>query len=126
MVTNKDLLMTKDKLKEIFRKYYEYWDTYWPEVSAAQLPAYLRGEPMGDLLPSQRAGHYKFICLHGQLLADTDVEKAMRWLGFMQGVLWHAEIFSLEEIMDQSRGAVNDTTGANITEDSKPKEPNAG
>lgn len=32
-------------------------------------------------------------------------EKLMRWLGFVQGVLWEAGEWSLEELMEHNRGA---------------------
>lgn len=35
--------------------------------------------------------------------ADGDVDKAMRWLGYMQGVLVHAGVYTLEEVKEHSR-----------------------
>lgn len=37
------------------------------------------------------------------LLDEGRIEKAMRWLGFMQGALWSIDIFSLDELKDHSR-----------------------
>jgi hypothetical protein len=41
-----------------------------------------------------------------EMLADTSqdrTEKCMRWLGFIQGVLWSTSVFTLEELKDHSR-----------------------
>lgn len=34
---------------------------------------------------------------------DGSERKAMRWLGFAQGVAWHAGVFTLEELKEHSR-----------------------
>jgi hypothetical protein len=39
---------------------------------------------------------------------NADVEKAMRWLGFMQGVLWSQGHFTLNEMRDHNRGKVEE------------------
>ena len=113
--------MTKGKLRELFLKYYVYWDSEWPKIPAAQLPSSLRADKKSELLPSQRVGHYKYLCLQGQILVDTDLEKAMHWLGFIQGVLWEINSFTLEDLMNQSREekVAHGTTGAIITSDTK-------
>ena len=36
-------------------------------------------------------------------IAEGRREKAMRWLGFMQGVLWAEGIYTLHELMDHNR-----------------------
>ena len=41
-----------------------------------------------------------------EMLADTTqdrTEKCMRWLGFIQGVLWFGGVFTLEELKNHSR-----------------------
>ena len=37
--------------------------------------------------------------------ADGSTDKAMRWLGFMQGVMWSAGYYTLAEIKAHSRRA---------------------
>jgi hypothetical protein len=32
-----------------------------------------------------------------------DVEKQMRWLGFIQGVLWHRKLYTLDELRAHCR-----------------------
>ncbi len=38
-----------------------------------------------------------------QFLNDGKIEKFMRWLGFIQGVLWRCHEFSLEELKSHNR-----------------------
>lgn len=58
-------------------------------------------------LPSDRGADIEHLIgmvprLHA-LLDEGRIEKAMRWLGFMQGALWSIDIFSLDELKDHSR-----------------------
>ena len=41
-----------------------------------------------------------------QALAAGDREKAMRWLGFTQGVLWAQGVYAVNELREQNRAAV--------------------
>lgn len=40
-------------------------------------------------------------------LTDGRHDKVFRWLGFMQGVLWHLGIYTLEELKTHNREDVN-------------------
>jgi len=45
--------------------------------------------------------------LHDRWPEDGSEKKAMRWLGFAQGVAWSSDLFSLEDIkMHSMRGSV--------------------
>ena len=39
-----------------------------------------------------------------QFIYDQRIEKAMRWLGFIQGSLWTHGIFTIEEMKNHNRG----------------------
>lgn len=42
-----------------------------------------------------------------KLYAAGKVEKAMRWLGFVQGVLWSCKLYSIQEMAEDNRGEVS-------------------
>lgn len=45
--------------------------------------------------------HVVWMCSEAQTFPNTD--KAMRWLGFIQGYLWVNGVFSIEEMKDHNR-----------------------
>lgn len=48
--------------------------------------------------------HIAWMC--EKLLSDEfseKIEKSMRWIGFIQGVLWSHKIFSIEEMKNHNR-----------------------
>ena len=58
--------------------------------------------------PSQAAAydHVLWMCSEGAKLAfDGKVEKAMRWLGFVQGTLWLLWVYSIDEMRAQTTEA---------------------
>ena len=79
---------------------------------------YLKGEP-GGVLPSlipkrcpgetkgpahlDAAAHLLWMCDQTKLMAHSNTEKAMRWLGFIQGVLWAKFGVSIDEMKDDNR-----------------------
>lgn len=45
------------------------------------------------------SAHCRWICAEGRTLVIAgELEKAMRWLGFMQGVLWVLGISSIDDL----------------------------
>ncbi len=36
-------------------------------------------------------------------ISESDMEKAARWLGFIQGVLWVSNVYSIDEMRDHNR-----------------------
>jgi len=96
--------MTKAHLRDLFQWYYDHWDRSWPGLMPAQLPSWSASKKMSDLDSHERIKHYKFMCIEAQKFVDEGrIEKAMRWLGFMQGVLWHSSHFTLDELKEHSR-----------------------
>jgi len=52
-----------------------------------------------------RIGHALWMCLQLQgFLQEGKRDKAFRWLGFIQGVLWSADVESIENMKDHNRG----------------------
>jgi hypothetical protein len=57
-----------------------------------------------DFPRSRQLEHVAWMC--GEILAALgagDREKAMRWLGFTQGVLWAHGIYAVNEMREQNR-----------------------
>ena len=50
-----------------------------------------------------------------QMISETSWprrEKFMRWLGFMQGVLWACGVYTINDLQQQNRGVAHDDTVA--------------
>lgn len=49
-------------------------------------------------------GHLVWMCEKAiELIHEGSIEKSHRWLGFVQGVLWASEIYSIHELREHSR-----------------------
>lgn len=64
-----------------------------------------------ELTKNSRLAHARWMIdqmlhpLDGKMKIKVDDEKiANRWLGFIQGVLWSENVFSIQALRDQSRG----------------------
>ena len=101
--------MTKEKLKSLFAGYRAVLDLLWPEaespqhearqLSESQTREYARAIP-----PADQVAHCKFMCDEAARLADSgEIEKSMRWLGFLQGVMWDSDMYTLDELKNHSR-----------------------
>lgn len=92
--------MTNEKLKEVFR-FYKKDITHRLEVSSDLL----RENTFPDLTP---AGGYKHIidmCRRAEkFIEEGKIDKAMRWLGFIQGVLCQAGIYTIDELKSHNKG----------------------
>lgn len=57
-----------------------------------------------SFLPNPEFQHLRYMIgeMRG-LIREERTEKVMRWLGFLQGVLWTKAVFSLDELKDHSR-----------------------
>ncbi len=100
--------MTGEKVKEVFQLYLDRLN-HMPE--AARLPPKQMPESsthtfLKDISFQTILAHLKFVCEEGQRFIDAGhIEKAMRWLGFIQGVLWTMDVFTLEALKNHSRPA---------------------
>ncbi|MEK7643645.1 MAG: hypothetical protein AAB372_04340 [Patescibacteria group bacterium] len=47
-------------------------------------------------------GHWMLDQIEG-FLEDGRMEKAFRWLGFVQGMLWSEGVYTLDELMEHNR-----------------------
>ncbi len=47
--------------------------------------------------------HTLWMCEQAKTFVPLDMEKACRWLGFIQGVLWMAGVRTIAEMRDENR-----------------------
>lgn len=76
--------MTKDKVLEVVKIYQRY------------LLPYLESN-------SKEEHCYWMLTQIGDMLDADEVEKAMRWLGFVQGCLWYGGHFTIDEMRKHNR-----------------------
>jgi hypothetical protein len=95
--------MTKEKLKSIF-KAYETLLKRNKTLVPRQLTKLLTKVDSDELTFRTKDEHLLFMCQEAPKLVDEgEVEKAMRWLGFLQGVFWSDTEFTLDELKNHSR-----------------------
>ena len=101
--------MTKEKLNSLFAGYRTVLVLLWsvaesPQHEARQLSESQAREYARSILPADQVAHCKFMCDEAARLVDAgEVEKAMRQLGFLQGVLWDSDMYTLDELKNHSR-----------------------
>lgn len=86
--------MTKNRVREILAHY--------QEVLSGKGYVSIRdfSHPNGD--------HLFWMCEQaGVFLEANQIEKAMRWLGFIQGAMWYADIRSVEEMRQDNKPEPN-------------------
>jgi len=68
---------------------------------------FVGGFPEKGAFPTREAAlrHLLWMCSQVKLFVETrEIEKAMRWLGFMQGTFWMAGVKSIDAMRDDNRG----------------------
>lgn len=83
--------MTNEQIKEVCKKYDKALFDLGVEVER-------ESENPGSLK------HLRWMCGEIIYFADSNrIEKAHRWLGFLQGAFWVKEIFNIEQLKDDNR-----------------------
>lgn len=91
--------MTRERLNALFKFYKDFAEydlkqgSEDPDRYTSVLPAFAN-QKLIDLC--ERA-------LAPEMQADDKLEKSMRWLGFVQGVLWALDAFTVEDLKNHSR-----------------------
>ena len=89
--------MTTTKLLEIIATYEQVFKDW--KIPQQNFPH--------DQLPTNRqnslAHCHAMLQKMREFVASGDVDKAFRWLGFIQGVLWNEQIFDLATLREHSR-----------------------
>jgi hypothetical protein len=95
--------MTKEKLKSLFDFYLAYLHLRCPSLIPKQLNK-VECDLNPRLIPfATLVSHCKFMCFESKKFADDNqVEKAMRWLGFLQGYLFSVGFFTLNDLKEHA------------------------
>ena len=96
--------MTPAKVIEVFTRYRADLDRNWPTIEPQRFSEEQARAPRWFLAQSARVAHFKFMCEEGCRFVEAGrIEKAMRWLGFLQGMFWATDIYTLEDLKNHSR-----------------------
>lgn len=89
--------MTKDHLEKTLRFYHDRWAAHYA-------PERLDTEdlfPAGDR--SKAIKHALWMCAQGlEFVRQDELDKAFRWLGFVQGTFWCCGHYSIDEMRAHS------------------------
>ncbi len=99
--------MTPEKVKSVFQNYRENICGY-ALLSAPIEPKQLNSDlyECFNVDPISHLQHVLWMCIEAQSLVDQGrIEKAMRWLGFVQGFMWALDLRTLESLKNDSKPA---------------------
>ncbi len=86
--------MTPEKILEVVGRYKQLWPTVYPHS--------YRDRPMPSRF--EQIQHLNYMLLSIELFVrEGRIEKAFRWLGFAQGILWTLGSFSIEELGEHNK-----------------------
>ncbi len=95
--------MTGQKVKTIFQLYLEHLNAAHPGIVRQMTEAQTKELSRGINFENE-VSHLKYICVKAQeFVEEGRIEKAMRWLGFIQGVLWSRGYYTLDQLKNHSR-----------------------
>ena len=99
--------MTKDQIVHLCERYAETFRQVL-RVYGTQGPARLSNEDLANepvrLPTAHRFAHYWWMCLQIEgFIEEGKSDKAMRWLGFLQGVLFSEVNYSIDDLKDGNR-----------------------
>lgn len=85
--------MTREHLENTLRFYYDTWARHYPPTRLDTNDMF----PANDRAKAVR--HALWMCdLALGFLANGELDKAHRWLGFVQGVFWACGHYSIDEL----------------------------
>lgn len=96
--------MTPEKMKQAFGSCLDVLKQEYPDLQAAELPEHMKASKPTTIQvtgfpPQDGIRHLMFMCLAGCGFVDAGrIDKANRWLGFLQGVLWVTGFASIDEM----------------------------
>lgn len=96
--------MTKDQILTAVRKY-DGWLSAYPAERCGPgetILASLVRVRLDDAVP-RALGHTRWMCHEVEGFLDSNLEKANRWLGFIQGVLWFSGYATIDQLKDDNR-----------------------
>jgi hypothetical protein len=99
--------MTGEKVKSVLQLYFDTLKNGNAEIQPRRLPSGLNERTLVHIPEADAIAHLLFMCQEAQIFINEDrIDKAMRWLGFIQGVLWSGRYFSIEALKQHSTSEV--------------------
>lgn len=90
--------MTKNKIIEVVNRYRSFFKER--NVMKGKIP----GNHPHRILDSDQMGHcYWMLDEIERFIREDRIEKAFRWLGFVQGCLWMSRCFTIEELAEHNK-----------------------
>lgn len=89
--------MTKDKVRAVIGSYRCYFESRG--ISAIAMPEDMPPRTREDVLQHCHAMLDKL----EEFVNENRLDKAFRWLGFIQGCLWTHAVYTLDELKDHNR-----------------------
>lgn len=94
--------MTSEKLISVLANYRD--ELMAMGVVAQQLPEEAYCDVASSIGQAAILSHQLYLCIQGiEHAREGSIEKAMRWLGHVQGVLWAHDIYCLDDVKKHSR-----------------------
>lgn len=95
--------MTLDKVREACQKMWDQLGAYQPR----EFSHYEKLYNYDDTHVSVAADYAKALLIRIQPIIDEgNVDKSMRWLGFIQGALWAVGFYSIDELKEMNKPTV--------------------
>lgn len=89
--------MTKEKIREVL-------NIYRAELASRNFSKYEFPHDKTLYDKSASLQHaFSMIDQMGEFLEEDRMDKVFRWLGFLQGCLWTAGLYTIEELMNHNR-----------------------
>lgn len=93
--------MTKEKLDSVFCFYADYLRKGNTQLKAERADI---TKFVAEVSPGEETGHLLWMCDEArQFIAQGRIEKAMRWLGFLQGMFYARGLFTIDQLGNHSR-----------------------
>ena len=92
-------MMTPEHTKQLLQKYRDRLAAY----KARKISPDSAGLTGGYYSIYQKLEHLAWMCEEALTFVDEKSDKAQRWLGFIQGILWATNLKSIPEMRNESR-----------------------
>lgn len=91
--------MTSENMQNMLQLYFNTLKNGNSEIQPKRLSSDLIGKTLVHIPEAAVLAHLLFMCQEAKIFIEEGREdKAMRWLGFIQGVLWSGRYFSIEDL----------------------------
>lgn len=97
--------MTNEKLISLFEMYLCHLEQ--SDIVPEEMPEELKHLRAGHVSASVHLRHVAYMCeMAIRFVKEGRIEKAMRWLGFVQSSLYHNGLYAIDDLREHSRPAM--------------------